>query len=177
MNNKYEIVRKAFLLTEKYHKYQVYGEDQPYMIHLLDVVNALIEFGHDDPVILAAAWLHDIIEDTPVNYYFVQDAVGARVAEIVFALTDELGRSRKDRKKLTIPKLCEYTDNNGDGALTVKLADWIANVRECYRGDPKKLQMYQKDWEEFVTTLRNLDDDGNLEPMWEELEQLLTKGV
>lgn len=170
---KFEIVRDAYLLAEQYHRHQMYADDKPYTVHLLDTVNVLIEFGHVDPIEIATAWTHDIIEDTSANYDTVLDALGTEVAELVFALTDELGRSRKDRKKLTMLKLFKKVESNGAKALKVKLADWIANVRQCHRSYGQKLEMYQKEWGEFESTFRNMNDDGSLEPMWEELERLI----
>ena len=166
-----DVVRRAFLMAYESHRNQKYEED-PYLVHLLDVHNVLVKFGFHDPTLLAAALLHDVIEDTPVNYHRVRDEISLEVAEIVYACTDEIGRSRKDRKEKTLPKLIATTEVKGPDALTVKLADWIANVEASHRTDPRKLQMYRKDWPEF-STLRERFPCEPLEPMWTYLQWML----
>jgi (p)ppGpp synthase/HD superfamily hydrolase len=171
MVDRIALPRRALVFAMENHGAQRYG-DQPYLIHLFDVVMILREFGWTKPELLAAGLLHDVLEDTPVNYHGVKDEFGAEVAEIVYACTDELGRSRKDRKLKTMASLREWTVTNGADALIVKLADWIANVRDCHRNEPKKLQMYQKDWDEFISIFRPMTNEA-LDPMWEELIELL----
>lgn len=165
-------VRKAFLMAYEFHKHQKY-EDDPYLVHLFDVYNVLRRYGFDDPALLAAALLHDVIEDTPASYRRVSEEVGEDVTEIVFACTDELGRNRKERKEKTLPKLVEWTKERGPGALTVKLADWVANVEACCRSDPRRLQMYQKDWPAFAELKTRFQDYDWLEPMWAYLQYML----
>jgi (p)ppGpp synthase/HD superfamily hydrolase len=160
------ILRKAFLLAAEYHQHQKYGED-PYLVHLYDVVNVLIEYGYTHSKYLATAWLHDTIEDSTLGYYKIKAEVGEDVAEMVFAVTDELGRSRKERKAKTLPKL-----NGKIDAQVVKLADWIANVRNAHYKRPDLIQMYQKDFKDFEKAVRHQADSG-METMWLEIENLL----
>jgi (p)ppGpp synthase/HD superfamily hydrolase len=157
--------RKAFLLAMKAHEHQRYGKD-PYMVHLFDVVGVIRRFECADPVILAAAWLHDVIEDTPRHYSDVAGATNLAVAEIVLALTDEIGRNRMERKLKTLPKLKGKLD-----AQTVKLADWIANVENCLAEKAILLPMYQKDLPEFEAACRG--EFNVLDPMWEYLVSML----
>jgi len=163
MNN---IVRKAFLLASEHHKYQKYGEDL-YLVHLYDVVSVLIEYGYTDPKYLATAWLHDTLEDTTLGYHKIKTEVGKEVAEMVFIVTDEMGRNRKERKAKTLPKLDGQID-----AQIVKLADWIANVRNAHDERPDLIQMYQKDFRDFEKAVRH-QADQHMETMWVEIENLL----
>jgi len=57
--------------------------DIPYIVHPVGVMLILIEAGENDPEGLAAALLHDTVEDTEVTLAQIQEAFGARVAEIV----------------------------------------------------------------------------------------------
>ena len=160
-----DLVRSAFMLAYEAHATQRYGDD-PYLVHLFDTYNVLLEFGHKVPELLAAALLHDVIEDTPTNYTQVLQATNETVAEIVYACTDELGRNRKERKVRTLAHLHAWTMQRGEAALTVKLADWIANVGESLREeDVGKLKMYRKDWPEFAQ-FRDRFPAEELEPMW-----------
>jgi (p)ppGpp synthase/HD superfamily hydrolase len=165
------MVRRAFLLAYEAHGTQQYGDD-PYLVHLFDTYNVLLEFDHTELELLAAALLHDIIEDTPTNYRQVLEATSGQVAEIVYACTDELGRDRRERKERTLQHLHAWTTQRGEAALTVKLADWIANVRCALADDKRKLQMYRKDWPEF-SEFRVRFPVESLEPMWQWLEQVL----
>jgi len=162
-------IRKAFLLAAKYHKHQLYGDD-PYLVHLYDVVEVLHEYRYTDSKYLAAAWTHDALEDTTLGYYTIKTEIGEDVAEMVFAVTDELGRSRKERKKKTLPKLDGLRD-----AQVVKLADWIANLRNAHTERPDLLQMYRKDFKDFERAARHQADSG-MEGMWREIERLVNSG-
>lgn len=160
-----ELVRQAFRLAYEAHGTQQYS-DAPYLLHLFDVYNVLLQFRHTQPELLAAALLHDVIEDTPVHYRQVLEATNETVAEVVYACTDELGRNRRERKERTHAHLHVWTTQRGESALTVKLADWIANVGEAERqNDAGKLKMYRKDWPEF-TQFRERFPRDRLEPMW-----------
>lgn len=165
---KHSIVRNAFLMAHHEHRNQSYGTPGvPYTVHLYDVVRVLIEFGFRAERLIAAAWLHDIIEDTPCNYYDVLEATSDEVADIVYAVTDELGKNRRERKEKTLPKLKGFED-----AMAVKLADRIANVRDAHINTPNTLNMYRKDWPEFKEFWHPASP---LHPMWKELEFLLEK--
>lgn len=173
---KHDVVRKAFDFAITHHGSQVYANIHPYVIHLHDVMMVLVEFGIHDPDLLASAWLHDVIEDTACNYHDVENEFGTKIADIVYVLTDELGKNRKERKVKTLPKL-----NNFVEAQVVKLADWIANVRQCHRNSHKMYQMYKKDFQ-FFRDLKNQSLGhplmrGNMLTMWEELESLLSNDI
>jgi len=168
-----EMEREAFILACEAHKYQKYADNKPYLLHLFDVVNVLLEFYHNESRLIAAAWLHDVIEDTPLNYHDVLKATNIEVADIVYDLTDELAKNRKGRKEKTLPKVAE-----SDDALTVKLADWIANVRESHRqaaihGPGNYLQMYRKDFPSFEEECADPTPNSPLAPMWNTLKTLL----
>jgi len=164
----------AFEFALKQHSTQVYADVHPYILHLHDVMMVLVEFGINNIDMLTAALLHDIIEDTPANYHDVNNEFGKDVAEIVYALTDELGKNRKERKRKTLPKLDHKIQ-----AQAIKVADWISNVRQCYRNSHKMYQMYKKDFPEFHKFKEQVQEfpliEKELIAMWEELERLLSK--
>lgn len=163
--------RGAFLMAYEKHKHQIYGS-LPYLVHLRDVVSILRDFGHDDEVLFAAAWLHDVIEDTDTNYHDVQTATCPAVADIVYDLTDELGKNRKERKERTLVKVAK-----SEMTLIVKLADWISNVQiSLSEHDVGKTSMYRQDFPEFETLCRDYQNH-NLEPMWAHLSELLNRTV
>ena len=58
----------------------------PYSDHLEGVVNRLKNLGVTDKNVLAAAWMHDIIEDTDVTFDQINEKFGREIAVIVLSL-------------------------------------------------------------------------------------------
>jgi (p)ppGpp synthase/HD superfamily hydrolase len=139
-----DIVQRAREFATKAHGQQLYG-DHPYIYHPEQVRDVLLRYGHVDPEMLAAALLHDVIEDTPVNYNDVKAYFGRWVAELVYAVTDELGRNRRERHSKTYPKTADLRE-----AVVLKLADRIANVEFSIAvNDAKRLFVYKTEQEDF----------------------------
>lgn len=77
-------------------------------------------------------------------------------------VTDELGRNRQERKEKTLAKTAQNL-----GAVVLKLADRIANIR--YGG---RVDMYKKEYAEFKRVLGRLTNP-KAQALWEELDNLL----
>jgi (p)ppGpp synthase/HD superfamily hydrolase len=154
-----KIYNEARLVAEENHSGQKYDGMFPYTKHLDDVVNVLKSFGYSGKYIVAG-YLHDAIEDTTISYNDIKDYFGVEVAEIVYCVTDELGRNRKERKEKTLPKIASNPD-----AIIVKLADRIANIKHG-----GKVTMYAKEHSEFKSYLYK---PGLCDDMWESLESLI----
>lgn len=155
---------KAEEFAIKAHGTQKYG-DAPYEAHLRHVVKILTDEGFaTDPVLLAAAWLHDVAEDTATSLTEIETVFGADVSDIVQRVTDEPGANRKERKSKTYPKIRTHR-----GATIVKLCDRIANV-EASKANPKKMSMYLSEHPEFR---KALFVPGIADPLWLRLETLL----
>ena len=109
------------------HRGQRYGKHQ-YIAHVVRVVAILVEFGYEsDPVVMSAAWLHDILQETHTSREELQKAFGIPVSYVVWALTPEYGINRIDRLQGLIAKL-----KSSKAATIVKIADCIANI-EFYK--------------------------------------------
>lgn len=120
---------------------QVYDGVYPYAYHLAQVVDTAREFmpaGMPDGrrrVLLLSAAMHDTIEDARMTYndvrrfvaekYGLSEADTAAVAETVYALTDEKGRSRTERHNERYWQTLLATP----GAVFVKMCDRLANMR------------------------------------------------
>jgi (p)ppGpp synthase/HD superfamily hydrolase len=150
---------EARMVAEKAHGEQPYDEIFPYTKHLDDVVDVLKRFGYSGKFIVAG-YLHDVIEDAGVSYNDIKSHFGIDVAEIVFCVTDELGRNRKERKEKTLPKIASNPD-----AIIVKLADRIANIEHG-----GKVGMYAKEHGDFKN---HLYKPGHCDEMWEHLESII----
>lgn len=124
------------------HRDQKYG-DKEYGYHLEQVVAVLKRYT-DEPLLIDAAWLHDVLEDTDTTYFQLARKFGPTAANIVWACTG-VGESRKARQASILTKLHVFP-----GAPIVKLADRIANLRAGVdEGNKNKLSMYAKEHELF----------------------------
>ena len=163
---------KARAYAEQKHAGQIHGT-RPFTTHLGEVVSALHEFGHLDDDLTAAAWLHDVVEDTPVTIEEIYSEFGNRIGDLVDALTDGPGKTRVEKKQKpysTIPKV--------PGAVLVKLADRIANVRHTIAAtEPQAEKYYEMYKREHAGFCKALNQSGESKEMWEMLDNLLTGGL
>jgi len=116
---------------------------EPYVNHPVEVMQ-LVSTVTDDPEILAAAVLHDVVEDTPATIMNIKIGFNRRVAELVDDLTDvskpEDG-NRATRKELDR----QHTAKASPDAKTIKLADLISNSRSIVKDDPNFAKVYMKE--------------------------------
>ena len=153
--------KEARMVAVKAHSNQSYDEIFPYEKHLDDVVDVLKRFGFSGKFIVAG-FLHDSIEDDGISYNDIRKHFGIEVAEMVYCVTDELGRNRREKKEKTLPKTA-----SNPNAIILKLADRIANIEHG-----GKIDMYNKEYDEFRGALYlNTPEDGK--KMWEHLDSLL----
>jgi len=138
--------------ASKHHKGQWYGS-KPYMYHLKKVSDVAMDCNITDESILMSCLLHDIIEDTEVSFNDIKEKFGEEVAEIVYCVTDELGRSRKERKFKTYKKI-----RNNPKSIVVKLCDRISNISESMGSENfnlKLMKMYLDEHNDFVKGISN----------------------
>jgi (p)ppGpp synthase/HD superfamily hydrolase len=158
-------VERARTFATERHGDQQYGDGSPYVTHLGQVVAVLERFGFGgDHELVCAAWLHDVVEDTETTADEIEDLFGSRVRALVWAVTNEPGKNRKERALKTYPKIASTPD-----AIIVKLADRIANVEASIRSRPDLLAMYRKEWAKFAS----LRSDAGPATMWEHLQSLI----
>lgn len=162
------------------HGAQQYGP-VPYAFHLSLVVGVLHRFGHDDEDMIAAAWLHDALEDTSVTTREIGMQTNHRVAELVFLVTDGDGANRKQKKTaMYVKMLAEGRWDVRTRAINLKLADRIANVEAAMLrsadagGRPtqgtKYLATYKDEHDSFRGALHGAGGDAS---MWQYLDNLL----
>ena len=100
---------------------------EPYIVHPAEVAGIVATVPHTD-VMLAAAWLHDTVEDTGVSIVDIQAEFGNEVASLVGWLTDVSTPEQGNRAvRKAIDR--EHTAMAPAAAQTVKLADLISNSR------------------------------------------------
>ncbi len=151
------------------HGDQAYGA-APYVVHL-DAVAALIE-GPATPQLLAVAYLHDVLEDTPVTFDALVQRFGSTVAQAVDLVTDPPGETRRARKTRLHARLAALTLEAPASvlALHVKAADRLANVQACVRDGDTRLSMYRAEHVEFRPAAYR---DGLCPGLWRALDGLL----
>jgi GTP diphosphokinase / guanosine-3',5'-bis(diphosphate) 3'-diphosphatase len=79
-----------------------------------------------DPHVIAAALLHDTIEETETSYEELRGQFGTEVADIVAEVTDTKWLSKEARKQLQVSR----AGRSNVGAKLVKLGDKICNLRD-----------------------------------------------
>lgn len=163
-----ERLLKAKEFAVKAHGQQMYG-DKPYVVHLEHVHEVMKQYRHSntDLLILMAAWLHDVLEDTATSKTELVRNFGQKIADIVYRVTDEPGADRTERKRKTYRKIRGHMD-----ATSVKLCDRIANV-EASSDVPEKLKMYKNEYREFRDAVYTQDLGFLHGDLWRHLDQLL----
>jgi len=125
-----------------------------YFIHPLEVANILSEYTDDENAI-AAAMLHDVIEDTGVKRKQIADEFGEDVATLVDELTDI---SKPEDGNRAVRKLidAEHTARASDRGQSIKYADIISNTNDIFANDKQFSIVFLK--EKIV--LLNMMDKG-----------------
>ena len=185
---KNEILKIDWILKQHKSTKHMYDTYLPYEFHLRMVNNVGQQFKHllderdfytveeiVNPVsqvslrsaCMVATWGHDLIEDTRVSYNDVKDHLGQEVADIIYALTNEKGKTRKERANDKYYKGIRVTP----GAVFVKLCDRIANLQYSKMTGSHMFEMYKKENDEFIVQLGY--DDTNTHPYFEMFSYLV----
>jgi len=98
--------------------------ETPFIHHPISVARGLMEAGITCEVTLAAALLHDVLEDTPTTFEELQAAFGRDVAELVAELSDDKSLPQAERKRLEVL----HTKTASERAKRIKMADKRENL-------------------------------------------------
>jgi guanosine-3',5'-bis(diphosphate) 3'-pyrophosphohydrolase len=128
----------------------------------------LSEVGVRDPDVLAAALLHDTIEDTETSYDDIRGTFGRPIADLVAEVTDAKFLEKASRKRIQVSR----AGHSSDKAKLIKLTDKICNLRDILASAPAgwSLARQQKyfDWaKEVVDQARGVNP--RLERMFDRL--------
>ena len=187
-NDEEDKIKKICIKASEIHEdvNQNYGENKPYIFHLLDVFDCVKSFGfqscnNEEDVlgIVAGALFHDSIEDARLTYNDVKSELKLCElsenqvfigSEIAYALTNEKGRTRAERANEKYYEGVRSTKY----APMVKYADRIANLRfsvmnaikyeskECIR----KAKMYIKEMDHFNESVIRENVDIRIKAVW-----------
>lgn len=155
----------------------MYDKYLPYEFHLRMVVEVYNRFkhmlsNHHGPInnqvnVYLACWGHDLIEDTRVSYNDVMEELGKCAADIIYAVTNEKGKTRSERAN---DKYYEGIRNQ-PGAVFVKLCDRIANVQYSKMTGSSMFEKYRKENPNFFEKL-GYSEDHKYAPLFNELIDL-----
>lgn len=132
------LTSKAKRFALERHDDQKYG-DKPYGYHLEGVVRLVEARMKGDPMLstyVAAAWLHDTLEDTTATYKDLVDAFGVCIAENVQYLTKVKGEEYETYMRKVLKSAI---------AREIKICDTLFNLTESFKGGNQKgIQKYPR---------------------------------
>ena len=114
------------------HKYQTRKTGGSYITHPVAVARLLSQVGVADPDVLAAAVLHDTVEDTDATIEEIKEKFGSIVAGYVAEVTDDKTLSKVKRKQEQVA----HAKTSSNGAFMVKLADAYDNLSGLLTNPP-----------------------------------------
>lgn len=139
MDNKVALALTIATAAHEGQKRKYTGE--PYIMHPIEVMGIVMSVPHNDDM-LAAALLHDTIEDTALKHVDLLMTFGASVAGLVFQLTDQCHEgNRATRKAAEAQRLATISGL----AQTIKLADLISNTKSIVERDPDFAKVYLRE--------------------------------
>jgi guanosine-3',5'-bis(diphosphate) 3'-pyrophosphohydrolase len=133
---------------------------EQFVEHPIAVANLLLESGYDGPMI-AAAYLHDVVEKTDVELDEIRERFGPEVAGLVDQLSEDPALDGYGERKRALRR--RILDSGGD-SVVIYAADRVANMRDWLKvtpedrpacGErlgttlPERLELWQEDVEEL----------------------------
>jgi len=168
------IMRAAEFAAHKHRDQRRKGNDVPYINHPLSLARVLVEEGGiDDADTLAAALLHDTIEDTDTTRAELASEFGKRIAGIVAEVTDDKSLPKLVRKQTQVIHATELSHE----ARLVKLADKLANLRDLAVCPPQgwnadRIRGY------FCWASKVVSVVGNVNAaLWQQLEEVFSSQI
>lgn len=193
IDRQHETVERIRTTAHKLHESvnQTYDDVHPYGFHLDMVAEAVYKFGHmvcageeDVLPLLFGAYFHDSIEDARLTYndvmrtarQFMDEEQAFVATEIVYALTNDKGRTRAERAGEKYYNGIRETPY----APFVKLADRRANISYSFshanEDNVHMKQVYAKEWPHFIKAINAESKDIRFslpQMMLEEVEELV----
>jgi len=128
---------------------------EPYVVHPIEVASLVESVGGTEAMV-AAALLHDVLEDTGVTVDVLEEQFGSEVADLVLWLTDVSkpdDGNRSTRKALDR----QHSAAAPAAAQTIKVADLISNTRSIVAHDPGFAKVYLEEKRLLLDVLTRAD--------------------
>lgn len=141
----------------------------PYIVHPMEVAEFVKTVGGTDTMI-AAALLHDVVEDTGVRIDQIGEIFGPEVATLVYELTDKYTKEEypwMNRAERKYEEALRYEEVSNE-AKTIKLADMISNTKSIAQHDPGFMKTYGPEKRTLLASLK-----GGDAILWEIADEIL----
>ncbi|MBE9079123.1 bifunctional (p)ppGpp synthetase/guanosine-3',5'-bis(diphosphate) 3'-pyrophosphohydrolase [Romeria aff. gracilis LEGE 07310] len=168
-----QLVCRAFEFAYQLHKGQMRASGEPYIAHPVAVAGLLRGLGGDSAMI-AAGFLHDVVEDTEVTAEEIENLFGAEVRQLVEGVTKLSKfnfRSKRERQAENFRRMFLAMAQD-IRVIVVKLADRLHNMRTLEHLPPEKQRRIARETAEIFAPLANRLGIGRFK--WE-LEDLSFK--
>lgn len=157
-----EIIRQAFVVAEKAHKNQTRASGEPYINHVVAVADILVNL-HLDFESVAAAILHDVVEDTDVSINQIRVQFGDSIAELVDGVTKmhaidvQVDQFRHDNDNVQAESLRKLLLAMAKDVrvVLIKLADRLHNMRTLKFLSTQKQQRIAQETIDIYAPLAN----------------------
>ena len=113
---------------------------EPYVVHPIEV-SELVASVNGTEAMVAAALLHDVLEDTEVTVDLLEEQFGSKVADLVLWLTD-ISRPEDGNRSARKALDRQHSAVAPAAAQTIKVADLISNTRSIVAHDPGFAKVY-----------------------------------
>ena len=177
------LIEKAYKIAREAHYNQFRATGEPYIVHPLAATKILIDIGIVDEDTIAAALLHDTVEDTDVTLEYLAETCGQDVADLVDGVTklSRISYSSQEEKQAQNYRKMFLAMAKDIRVVIIKLADRLHNMRTINYMDPDKqietaretldiyaplaarLGIHRLKWEIEDLSLRYLDPDAYYE--------------
>ncbi|MBQ5699477.1 MAG: bifunctional (p)ppGpp synthetase/guanosine-3',5'-bis(diphosphate) 3'-pyrophosphohydrolase, partial [Lachnospiraceae bacterium] len=131
-----EIVSEAIIFAVKAHDgMRRKKSDAPYILHPMEAA-VIVGTMSDDQELIAAAALHDVVEDTDITIEEIEEKFGKRIKELVASETEDKRADLPPAETWRIRKeesLEDLKNTDDIGVLMVWIGDKLANMRSIYR--------------------------------------------
>ncbi|MCS6888150.1 MAG: HD domain-containing protein, partial [Chloroflexus sp.] len=137
----FDLIRRAYALAAVAHEGQRRQSGQPYLDHPIEVAIILLDLRLDTESI-AAALLHDVVEDTGVPIDVIERFFGKQVASLVDGVTKLSGYENKSREEIQAGTYRKLIIASADDprVVLIKLADRLHNMRTIHAMPQHKQQ-------------------------------------
>jgi (p)ppGpp synthase/HD superfamily hydrolase len=130
-------------------------EDAPYVVHCERVARTVAEYT-DDANLIAAAFMHDVLEDTDVTAEEMRRMFGDIITDLVPEVTD-VSRPSDGKRQVRKEKDKEHLAKSSPGGATIKLADLLDNCVSIAAHDRGFAVVYLREADALLKVLKHGD--------------------
>ena len=149
-----ELLLSAYKYAEEMHSGQKRASGEPYFTHPCAVAEILIDLGLDTPTV-AAAFLHDVVEDTPATDEDIQRRFGKEIMTLVDGVTklDKIHFQTHEEEDAENFRKIFVAMANDVRVIIIKLADRLHNMRTLNFLSNERQQRIARETLEIYTPL------------------------